>query len=111
MIIKALIIALVAFFGAGLLESAMEKALPSSKAARKILKVIIYVVAGFMILSQLDFATTIVNWAFIIILVALAIAFALAFGLGGRDFAKRTLDGVNLGKLGGNAENNQDKNG
>lgn len=111
MIIKALIIALVAFFGAGLLESAMEKALPSAKAAGKILKVIIYVVAGFMILSQLDFATTIVNWAFIIILVALAIAFALAFGLGGRDFAKRTLNGVNLGKLGGNAENNQDKNG
>ena len=98
MIIKAAVIALVAFFGAGVVESGMKKAFPSAVFASKILKAIIYVIAGFMILSQLDFATTIVNYAFIITMVALAIAFALAFGLGGRDFAKKTLDLVKVGK-------------
>ena len=104
MIVKAAVIALVAFFGAGLLESAMQKAFPEATLAAKIVKVIIYVIAGFMILSQLDFATTIVNYAFIITMVALAIAFALAFGLGGRDFAKNTLARVNIAKKSGDED-------
>ena len=98
MVIKAIIIAVIAFFGADLLESFMNKSMPEAKAAAKILKVIIYVVAGFMILSQLDFAATIVNWAFILTLSALAVAFAIAFGIGGTDFAKKTLNNVNLTK-------------
>lgn len=44
-----------------------------------------------MILSQLGFAKSIVNIAFIIILAGLAIAFAISFGLGGREFATRRL--------------------
>ena len=51
-----------------------------------------------MILSQLEFATVIVNWAFIITLSALAVAFAIAFGIGGRDFAKNTLNKIDTGK-------------
>lgn len=98
MIIKAIVIAVIAFFGADLLESFMNKSMPEAKAAAKILKVIIYVVAGFMILSQLDFAATIVNWAFILTLSSLAVAFAIAFGIGGTDFAKKTLNNVNLTK-------------
>ena len=47
-----------------------------------------------MILSQLDFATTIVNSAFIIVMCAFAAAFAIAFGVGGKDFAKKTLNKV-----------------
>lgn len=96
MVIKAIIIAVIAYFGADLLESFMNKSMPEAKAAAKILKVIIYVVAGFMILSQLDFARAIVNWAFILTLSALAVAFAIAFGIGGTDFAKKTLNNVNL---------------
>ncbi len=56
-----------------------------------IAKYIIIVVAIFMTLNQLGVATSIVNAAFIIILGALAIAFAVAFGIGGRDFAANTL--------------------
>ncbi len=106
MVIKAIIIAVIAFFGADLLESFMNKSVPQAKAAAKILKVIIYVVAGFMILSQLDFAATIVNWAFILTLSALAVAFAIAFGIGGTDFAKKTLNNVNLTKQ-NNTKNDQ----
>lgn len=106
MVIKAIIIAVIAFFGADLLESFMNKSMPEAKAAAKILKVIIYVVAGFMILSQLDFAATIVNWAFILTLSALAVAFAIAFGIGGTDFAKKTLNNVNLTKQ-NNTKNGQ----
>lgn len=45
-----------------------------------------------MALEQLDFATAIVQQAFVLILGAAAVAFAIAFGIGGRDFAKRQLD-------------------
>lgn len=44
-----------------------------------------------MTLSQLNIATIIVNAAFIIIMSAIGIAFAMAFGLGGREFAAKTL--------------------
>jgi hypothetical protein len=108
MVIKAIIIAVIAYFGADLLESFMNKSMPEAKAAAKILKVIIYVVAGFMILSQLDFARAIVNWAFILTLSALAVAFAIAFGIGGTDFAKKTLNNVNLTKK-DKSENNSEE--
>ena len=94
MVIKSIAIALIALFGASLVESVLQKSGSISKTAIKLLKAIIYTVATFMILSQLEFATVIVNWAFIITLSALAVAFAIAFGIGGRDFAKNTLDKI-----------------
>ena len=45
-----------------------------------------------MVLDQLNFATTIVNAAFIFVIGGLSVAFALAFGLGGRDFAAKQLE-------------------
>ena len=106
MVVKAAIIAIVALLSANLLESVLGKSEAFGKPAIKILKAIIFVVAGFMVLSQLEFATTIVNWAFIITLSALAVAFAIAFGIGGRDFAKKTLENVNLTKKNDNSQNN-----
>lgn len=106
MVIKALVIAVIALYGANLLESMMSKSALGKGFAAKILKSIIYVVAAFMILSQLEFATTIVNYAFIITLSALAVAFAIAFGIGGRDFAKKTLDKVNISSQ--NQEDNKE---
>ena len=50
-----------------------------------------YCLAVFMTLNQLGIATSIVNSAFIIILGAAAAAFAIAFGLGGREFAGNVL--------------------
>ena len=98
MIIKSLVIAAIAFFGAMFLESFLKKSMPKAKMIPGLAKALVYVIAGFMILSQLDFATTIVNSAFVITLCALAIAFAIAFGIGGKDFAKKTLDMIEVKK-------------
>jgi len=94
LVIKAALILLVAFIGANVLETIILKSNPKFANLAKILKVAIFTVAGFMILSQLEIASTIVNTAFVVTISAIAIAFALAFGLGGKDFAKKTLDKV-----------------
>ncbi len=94
LVIKSAIIAAVAFIGASLLENVIVKNNAKMASLAKIVKIGIYVLAGFMILSQLDIASTIVNTAFVVTIAAVAIAFALAFGLGGKDFAKKTLDKV-----------------
>lgn len=54
-------------------------------------KCVIYGLGGFMVLNELGIAPEIVNTAFILIIAALAIAFAIAFGIGGKDFATRAL--------------------
>lgn len=51
----------------------------------------IYAIGGFMILNELGIAAEIVNTAFIILIAALALAFAIAFGIGGRESAGRLL--------------------
>lgn len=59
-----------------------------------ILKTVIIVFAIFMTLEQLHFATSIVNKAFLLILGGLMVAFAISFGIGGRDFAAKQLEKV-----------------
>ncbi|HLR53941.1 MAG TPA: mechanosensitive ion channel [Pseudogracilibacillus sp.] len=54
-------------------------------------KYAILVLAGFMALTQLGIATSIVASAFTLILGGLALAFGLAFGLGGKEFAQKYL--------------------
>jgi hypothetical protein len=56
--------------------------------------VLIMAVAGFMILEQLEVAPEIVRITYAAILGAVALGFALAFGLGGRDVAARMLEGA-----------------
>ena len=51
----------------------------------------IWVLAGFMVLTQLGIAGGLVQWAFVIIVGGLAVAFAVAFGVGGRDFARKVM--------------------
>jgi hypothetical protein len=55
-------------------------------------RIAILVLAGAMALRQLGIADDIVNLAFGILLGALGIAAALAFGLGGRDVAGREVE-------------------
>lgn len=105
MVFKSAVIALAAFVGASMVEGLINKNSEKMAGLAKIVKVAIYVVAGFMILSQLELASTIVNIAFIATLAALAVAFALAFGLGGRDFAKKTLDKVDEKMENNNTQN------
>lgn len=89
-VIGAIAIALVAFFLAQwagqLLEKQMGKGLVPT-----LVKGLIYGVASFMILEQLGLANQIVTKSFTYLILGLALAFALAFGLGGRDFAARSL--------------------
>ena len=56
--------------------------------------VLIMAIAGFMILEQLEIAPEIVRITYAAIMGALALGFALAFGLGGRSVADRMLSGA-----------------
>ncbi len=94
LVIKAAVILVLAFVGANMLEAVIVKANPKAVNLAKIVKVAVFTLAGFMILSQMKIASTIVNTAFIVTISAIAISFAIAFGIGGKDFAKKTLDRV-----------------
>lgn len=72
-----------------MVEKALRKSGMSSYAV--VAKIAIIVLGVFMILSHLGIADAIVNEAFTLILAAVAIAFAIAFGIGGKEFAARTL--------------------
>lgn len=64
----------------------------SSKALGEVVRYGLIALAIFMALDQLNIAQTIVQTTFTIILGAVAVAFALAFGLGGKAFAARQLE-------------------
>lgn len=57
----------------------------------QLVRIIILALAGAMALRQTGLANEIVNLAFGLTLGAVAVAFALAFGLGGREVAQRAL--------------------
>lgn len=54
-------------------------------------KIAIYTIGIFMVLNELSIAKEIVNTAFILLIAALAISFAISFGIGGRTFAEKVL--------------------
>lgn len=88
-VIAAALIFGVAFLVANFVEKALTK--HGFKTYGKIAQIAIMVVAVFMILNQLGIAPVLVNTAFILALGAIAVAFAISFGIGGRDFAKKQL--------------------
>lgn len=90
-VLFAAIIIGLAFVGGQMLSSGIKKA-TGSPLAGVLVKYILIVFATFMALDQLNFATSIVNFAFMAILGGLGVAFAIAFGLGGRDFARKQLE-------------------
>ena len=55
-------------------------------------RVAILVLAGAMALKQMGLADSIINLAFGLILGAIAVAAAIAFGIGGRDLAREQLE-------------------
>ena len=66
-------------------------------------RVSILVFAGAMALKQMGLADSIVNLAFGLILGAIALAAAIAFGWGGRDAAKRQIEKFQANASGGSA--------
>ncbi|MBE6848954.1 MAG: hypothetical protein E7502_03495 [Ruminococcus sp.] len=79
-------------FAANTAENAIISKFPKAKATAIAAKAAIYVVLGFLCMSQLGIANAIVESTFILIIAALCIAFAISFGVGGRGFAANQLD-------------------
>ena len=95
MVLAAVVILAVGFWLANLAErfvgSVMTKPSGAPHVLRYVAKYAILAFAFFMALSQLGIAPAIINAAFILILGGVALAFGLAFGLGGREHASRYL--------------------
>ncbi|REF36357.1 mechanosensitive ion channel family protein [Thermasporomyces composti] len=94
-VIAAILIFAVAAIVAGVVSAAANRLLgdsPSGKVAGTVLPALVMVIAVFMILQQLRIAEGIVQIAFAATMGALALGFALAFGLGGRAVAQRMLE-------------------
>jgi len=94
-VIAALVIVVVAVIVAGFVRDLLRSTMgtsPVGTIASIAAPVLILTVAGFMALVQLEIAVEIVAGAFYITLGSIALGSAIAFGLGGRDAAKRVLD-------------------
>lgn len=93
--IPNVISALVILVGAVLLANWIESLLQKNNVNNTIsllVKTLIFGLSIVMVLSQLGIAPNIVEKGFVIVLAGVGIAFALAFGLGGKDFAKKRLE-------------------
>jgi len=90
-ILAAVLIALAGFLLASWLQKVVEQA-SGSKLFGSLLKVFILIFTVFIALNQLGFAMDVINKVFVILIAAFAVAFALAFGLGGKTFASNILD-------------------
>ncbi|HSJ38166.1 MAG TPA: mechanosensitive ion channel, partial [Planococcus sp. (in: firmicutes)] len=95
-VIAALVILAVGFWLANLAEDFIGSVFKKSSGGPHILRYVAkYAILGFaffMALDQLGIAASIINSAFILILGGAALAFGLAFGLGGKDHASHYLD-------------------
>lgn len=90
-VISAMMLMSFGFITANVLAQFLKRVYGSYVIA-EIARYIVLGLAIFMTLDQLQIAQRIVNASFIIILSSLAVTFALAFGLGGRDFAAKQLE-------------------
>ena len=94
--VLAVLILLACYIGSAMAQKALLKG--GHRGFALGCRIAIYGLGGFMILSELGIAQELVNTVFILAAAALAVAFALAFGIGGREFASRMLkraeDGV-----------------
>ncbi|MGY4104516.1 mechanosensitive ion channel [Ignavigranum ruoffiae] len=92
-VISAVIILALGLIGGNIFANFIKQVSGSSLFS-ELVRFTIIALAIFMTLDQLKIAQTIVNSAFVIILGALAGAFVLAFGLGGKDYAHRKLEEI-----------------
>lgn len=88
--LSAFLILVTCVFIAGICAKALKNNNHPSLAV--LIQYLIYTLGGFMILNELGIAKELVDSAFIIAILALGIAFAISFGIGGRDFAKNVLN-------------------
>ncbi|MCD8904018.1 mechanosensitive ion channel [Staphylococcus chromogenes] len=93
LVISGLIILGLGLIGGNILAKLVRRATGHTLLAQ-VVKYLLIIVAVFMTLDQLNFAQSIVNVAFLLILGAVAVAFAIAFGIGGRGFAEKQLNSL-----------------
>ncbi|MFJ7726048.1 mechanosensitive ion channel [Neobacillus sp. NPDC097160] len=93
MLLAALVILGIGLYLGHLVERVLQNILKQrySRTLAEIAKYAIFAITLFMALDQLGVAHSIVNAAFILVLGGLALAFGLAFGLGGKEFAAKYL--------------------
>jgi Conserved TM helix len=94
-VIAAIAIFLVAGLVAGAAAALVDRTMgdtPTGRILRTVVPGLIMAIALFMILEQLEIAPEIVRITYAALIGALALAAALAFGLGGRDVAARMLE-------------------
>ncbi len=92
-ILMGLIILGIGMFLANIVgKSVQESGRPNASLLATVARVVILVLAGAMALRQMDIANEIVNLAFGLLLGAVAVAVAIAFGLGGRESAAKLIE-------------------
>jgi hypothetical protein len=94
-VVAAILILLVAVAIAGAvggLAARLAGGTMLGKLVQTVVPTIVITIALFMALVQLQIATQIVIATYVLVLGAIALGFALAFGLGGRDVAARMLE-------------------
>ena len=94
-IIAALVILVIGVFAAGYIRDLLSNVTAGTAygaIVTALAPVVILVLAGFMALDQLQIAENIVTTAFTLVLGAIALGAAIAFGLGGKEHAARLLD-------------------
>jgi hypothetical protein len=103
--------------GAGMfLANVVAKSMEESDRANAgllatVTRIVILVLAGAMALRQMDIANEIVNLAFGLLVGAVAVAVALAFGLGGRDSAMHLIEDWRSNMNGGSSPRHEGKRG
>ena len=96
-VIAAILILLVAIALAGAVGGLAQRLMGGTMLGRIVqtaVPALIVTIALFMALVQLKIATQIVVATYVLVLGAIALGFALAFGLGGRDVARQMLMGA-----------------
>lgn len=91
MVLSALLILIGGYVLGSIAKKFIVKTLPQARFAAMVVKGVIIAIAGLMALSHLGIGALFVETLFIAVIAATAVAFAIAFGIGGRDFAKNTL--------------------
>lgn len=96
-VLAAVLIFLVASAVAAAVVTLVQRTMgdtPLGKIVATAVPVLVLTIATFMILEQLQIAHDIVVTTYTLVLGAIALASALAFGLGGRDVARQMLEGA-----------------
>ena len=91
-VLAACLVLLAAWAAANWAQDSVIKTYPKAEGLAIASKIGIMVLAGFMAISQLGISKAIIDTLFLWLCIAAAGAFAIAFGIGGRDWAKKKLD-------------------